>query len=105
MHNFSYIELAILQMLESQNLHGYAMSHRMHHFSAGNLDLPAGSLYPALHKLEKNGFITSSVEHVNGRKRKIYSLTPDGADELDAQAEAWQIISLTMNRLLGFGDR
>jgi DNA-binding PadR family transcriptional regulator len=105
MRNFSYIELAILQMLESQNLHGYAMSHRMRHFSAGNLDLPPGSLYPALHKLEKNGFITSSIEHVDGRKRKIYSITPEGAEELEVQAEAWQAISLTMNRLLGFNDR
>jgi DNA-binding PadR family transcriptional regulator len=105
MHNFSFIELAILQMLESQNLHGYAMSARMHHFSRGNIDLPPGSLYPALHKLEKNGFITSSVEHVDGRKRKIYSITPEGAEELESQAESWQSIMLTMNRLLGFGDR
>jgi DNA-binding PadR family transcriptional regulator len=105
MHNFSYIELAILQLLEAQNLHGYAMSARMQHFSRGNMDLPAGSLYPALHKLERKGFITGSLEHVEGRKRKIYSLTPEGAEELELQAEAWQIISLTINRLLGFNDR
>lgn len=101
MNNFSYIELAILQMLETQNLHGYAMSAQMQLYSGGDLQLPAGSLYPALHKLERQRYITSSTQRQGGRMRRTYELTPDGLQVLEQEKQSWRVIVKTMNALLG----
>lgn len=101
MNKFSYIELAILQMLGQGELHGYAMSAKMRESSGGRLALPAGSLYPALHKLEKAGLIGSNSEHASGRKRRIYALTAKGSDVLEREIRSWQVIVQTMNSLLG----
>jgi PadR family transcriptional regulator PadR len=101
MNKFSYIELAILRMLEDGDLHGYAMSARMRECSDGSLALPAGSLYPALHKLERAGLISSRTEDADGRKRRTYALTAKGANVLAREIESWQVIVKTMNVLLG----
>jgi PadR family transcriptional regulator PadR len=101
MNKFSYIELAIMQMLESGKLHGYAMSTKMRQYSDGNLDLPAGSLYPALHKLEHAGLITSVLEREGGRKRRVYTLTAKGEKVLITEVQSWKVIVQTMNNLLG----
>lgn len=101
MNRFSYIELAILQMLEAGELHGYAMSAKMRTCSDGNLNLPAGSLYPALHKLERAGLISSSIDNASGRKRLTYALTVKGTEVLGQEIRSWQVIVKTMNVLLG----
>ncbi len=88
-------------MLESEELHGYAMSVKMHDYSDGNLRLPAGSLYPALHKLEKAGLITSITEQAGGRRRRNYALTPRGETVLEREIKSWRVIVRTMNALLG----
>ncbi len=101
MNKFSFIELAILRMLCDGNLHGYAISSKMHYYSEGNLNLPAGSLYPALHKLDRSGLITSYLERSGGRQRRIYSITPDGERLLEAEIQSWQTIVKTMDSILG----
>jgi PadR family transcriptional regulator PadR len=101
MNKFSFIELAILRMLSTAPLHGYAMSVKMQDYSEGNLNLPAGSLYPALHKLEKSQLITSSLEQSSGRIRRLYSLTPTGERVLTNEIASWRIIVKTMNAILG----
>lgn len=101
MNKFSYIELAILQMLENGSLHGYAMSAKMQSYSDGDLSLPAGSLYPALHKLERGNLIQSNTDRVGGRTRRIYSITPIGLKVLRKEIKSWRVIVKTMNALLG----
>jgi DNA-binding PadR family transcriptional regulator len=101
MNKFSYIELAILRMLGSGRMHGYAMSAQMRQYSGGSLELPAGSLYPALHKLEKSGLISSRIERESGRKRRVYTITAKGEKVLMREVESWKIIVRTMNALLG----
>jgi PadR family transcriptional regulator PadR len=101
MNKFSYIELAILQMLESGELHGYAMSAKMQAYSNGDLSLPAGSLYPALHKLERSNLIRSNAERIGGRTRRMYVLTPKGLEVLEQEIKSWRVIVKTMNALLG----
>lgn len=101
MNKFSYIELAILQMLESNNLHGYAMSTKMLDCSDGDLNLPAGSLYPALHKLERSNLIQSSSELTGGRKRRTYAITAKGLEMLGQEKKSWKVIVKTMESLLG----
>jgi PadR family transcriptional regulator PadR len=104
MNKFSFIELAILQMLEIRELHGYAMSAQMRQSSGGQLDLPAGSLYPALHKLERSGLIRSRAATEHGRKRRYYSLTAQGLQALVIEINSWRIIVKTMNTLLGIAS-
>lgn len=101
MNKFSYIELAILQMLEAKELHGYAMSAKMKSYSEGGLNLPAGSLYPALHKLERSGLIESNLDLDDGRKRRVYKLTTRGVDVLIHEIKSWKIIVKTMNAIMG----
>lgn len=102
MNKFSYIELAIMQMLLGRGkLHGYAMSATMRDYSDGGLDLPAGSLYPALHKLERSGLISSVIEREGGRKRRVYTLTARGEKVLAREVQSWRVIVRTMNALLG----
>jgi PadR family transcriptional regulator, regulatory protein PadR len=101
MNKFSYIELAVLQMLEGGELHGYAMSAKMQAYSNGDLSLPAGSLYPALHKLERSNLIRSNLERIGGRARRIYAITPKGLEVLEREIRSWKVIVKTMDALLG----
>ena len=101
MNKFSFIELAVLRMLETGTLHGYAMSAAMQQHSDGDLSLPAGSLYPALHKLERTKLITSSAQPVGGRTRRVYAITPAGRTALEKEIHSWKIMVRTMNTLLG----
>ncbi len=99
MNKFSYIELAILQMLRNGELHGYAMSAKIQMYSAGDLNIPAGSLYPALHKLERRKLIASTLETSSARKRRTYSITAKGLEALEKEIESWEVIVKTMNTL------
>lgn len=100
MHKFSFIDLAILQMLELTPLHGYAMTTKLEWLSGGVLHLPAGTLYPALHKMEREGLIWNR-KIVNGKRtRRVYSLTSTGYATLMDQKANWQLIVNTMTSLL-----
>jgi len=100
MNKFSFIELAILRMLENEALHGYGMSAKMQQYSDGDLNLPAGSLYPALHKLERSKLIESSLQPVGGRKRRVYTITPAGHTALEKEISSWNVMVRTMSALL-----
>lgn len=100
MKNFSVIELAILQMIEQTPLHGYAMSQKLMLFSGGALQLPPGSLYPALGKLERAGLIWSKDDTVGKRTRHIYALTGSGYQALAEMKHAWYDISKTIDALV-----
>lgn len=103
MNKFSFIELAVMQMLEVEELYGYAMTVKMRDASGGKLDLPAGSLYPALHKLEREGMVRSRLDSATarGRKRKYYSLTAQGLKTLIIEIASWRDIVRTMDKLSG----
>ncbi len=88
-------------MLEAGELHGYAMTSKIREYSDGGLNLPAGSLYPALHKLERAGLVTSTIEQESARKRRTYSLTTQGTDVLMREIKSWRVIVKTMNALMG----
>lgn len=84
------LDLLILKSLALGPMHGYGISLRIEQLSRGVLQVPQGSLYPALHKLEQQASIASEWgTSDNGRKAKFYSLTRAGQRQLAAETENW----------------
>jgi transcriptional regulator len=95
------LDLTVLQILSSGPLHGYAISQRVQEASAGRLLLEEGSLYPALYRMEKKGWVSSEWQKSgSGRRARVYSLTVAGRKHLAAEKANWQGVSEVMERLL-----
>ena len=88
------LDLLILKILALEPLHGWAISQRLTQVSANVLQVSDGSLYPALHKLEQEGWITAEWKTSElGRRAKFYSLTRPGRGQLEKQAADWARLS------------
>jgi transcriptional regulator len=84
------LDLLILKSLSLGPQHGWAVSERIHQISQATLAIPQGSLYPALHRLERRGWIKAKWgASDNNRRAKYYSLTPRGRSQLEAEENAW----------------
>jgi transcriptional regulator len=83
------LDLLILQVLEQQPLHGVAVADRIRQVTKGTFDVPAGSLFPALHRLEHEGWIEGEWSLDNGRRIKSYALTASGRKQLALEKRAW----------------
>jgi PadR family transcriptional regulator, regulatory protein PadR len=84
------LDLLILKALSLGAMHGWAISERIHDVSRETLQIPQGSLYPALHRLERRGWIRAEWgASDNNRKAKYYELTKLGRKQLDAEADDW----------------
>jgi len=84
------LDLLILKALSLQPMHGWAISERLQQVSRATLQVPQGSLYPALHRLERRGWIKAQWgASDNNRRAKYYELTRAGRKQLDAEADAW----------------
>src|SRR5579872_4344136 len=84
------LDLLILKAISLKPEHGWAISERIHQVSRETLQIPQGSLYPALHRLERRGWIAASWGASDSNRRaKYYTLTRAGRKQLDAEAEAW----------------
>ena len=85
------VDLLILRTLQAgQALHGWAISERIQQISENILHLNQGSLYPALHRLQKRGLLSAEWRELGGREAKFYSLTRAGRRQLDAEQESWE---------------
>lgn len=85
------LDLLILKTLTLQSMHGWGISQRIQQLSQAVLQVNQGSLYPALHRLEKKGWIASDWGTTeNNRRAKYYSLTPAGERQLAAELESWE---------------
>jgi PadR family transcriptional regulator, regulatory protein PadR len=80
----------ILSVLEAEPLHGYAVMEALQQRSGGELDLPTGTLYPALRRLERAGYLRSEWSTVGGRRRRTYRLTATGKRMLADERSEWQ---------------
>jgi transcriptional regulator len=88
------LNLLILKVLALGPRHGWAIAQRLQQMSKDVLQVGQGSLYPALHKLEHQGWIESAwVEAESGRPTKVYSLTAEGRRALKRESEQWQRLS------------
>lgn len=91
------LELLILKAVALQQLHGMGISRRIAQMTNETFDVKAGSLFPALHRMEQAGWLTSSWgESETNRRAKFYALTKAGKKQLHAESERWERISLAM---------
>ena len=96
----NHVELLVLTALHAGPGHGYAIIREIRDRSDGEFELLEGSIYPALHRLERAGFVTSSWSEVAGRKRRVYTLSRKGKAALMAQEQDWRRFERAMNLVL-----
>lgn len=85
------LDLLILKIIAIGPVHGYAIAQRLEQISRGVVQVPEGSLYPALHRLENRGFLAADWKETGtGREAKFYRLTRKGRKQLEAEAADWQ---------------
>jgi PadR family transcriptional regulator, regulatory protein PadR len=88
------LDLLILKTIANGALHGWAISKRIQDLSDDVLSVQQGSLYPALHRLEHQGWIVATWKETDlGRSAKFYSLTRDGRDQLERELATWNRLS------------
>jgi PadR family transcriptional regulator, regulatory protein PadR len=95
------LDLLILRTLQTTPLHGWAIAERIQQISEDVLQINQGSLYPALHRLEHQGWIEAewSVSEL-GRRAKYYRLTAQGRRQLAVEADEWERMSRAIGRVL-----
>jgi transcriptional regulator len=98
------LDLLILKAVSLAPLHGWAISERIRQVSRETLQIPQGSLYPALHRLERRGWIraTWGTSEAN-RRAKYYELTRAGRRQLDAETDAWARLTAAVGLVLDMG--
>ena len=95
------LDLLVLKALALGPLHGLGVSSRIEQITKGTFQVKPGSLFPALHRMEEAGWLSSSWgESENNRKAKYYRLTRAGKRQLEAETEDWQRISLAITSAL-----
>lgn len=85
-----HLDLLLMSVLAAGPAHGYAIISSLRERSEGTFDLPEGTIYPALHRLEETGLLGSSWADAAGRKRRIYALTDKGVAALAAERREWR---------------
>lgn len=95
------LDLLILKILALEPLHGWAVSQRLKQVSGDVLQVSDGSLYPALHKLEQEGWITAEWKTSElGRRAKFYSLTRIGRRQLEKETTEWERLSTAISHVV-----
>ena len=96
------LDLLILQTLILEPQHGWAISERVQQLSSDVLRIQQGSLYPALHRLERQGWIKARWgSSDNNRRAKYYELTKSGRRQLEIEKDAWVKLTAAMSQVLG----
>jgi DNA-binding PadR family transcriptional regulator len=96
-----HLDGLILAVLEHGPRHGYAIIEALQANSGGRLDLPTGTVYPALRRLERAALLSGAWSTVGGRKRRTYTLTRAGRHALAGQRADWSELSTVMEAVLG----
>jgi PadR family transcriptional regulator PadR len=95
------LDLLILKTLTLDSMHGLGIARRIEQVTKGTFQVKPGSLFPALHRLEEEGWVTSSWgESENNRRAKYYRLTKAGRRQLESEKRQWEQISAAMARAL-----
>ncbi|HEV2396921.1 MAG TPA: PadR family transcriptional regulator [Candidatus Sulfotelmatobacter sp.] len=95
------LDLLILKVVALGPIHGYGISQRIHQISKEVLLVQQGSLYPALHRLEKRGWLTAEWgESESGRQAKFYRLSTKGRKQLSAEAATWSRLAEAVQLIL-----
>ena len=96
-----HLDVLLLASLADGPRHGYAIKEALRERSLGRFDLPTGTVYPALHRLERAGLIDSTWDVVGGRRRRSYRLTPKGQRKLAGERANWHEFAGTITTMLG----
>ena len=95
------LDLLILRTLSLGSQHGWAISERVQQMSSDVLRIQQGSLYPALHRLERRGWIKARWgTSDNNRRAKYYELTKSGFNQLEAEKDAWEKLTAAVSQVL-----
>jgi DNA-binding PadR family transcriptional regulator len=95
------LDAMILATLVDEPAHGYAILGRLKERSGGAFDLAEGTIYPALHRLERDGLLSSSWSTASGRRRRTYELTRGGRAALQERRHEWRYFSQAVEAVLG----
>ncbi|GAA1016739.1 PadR family transcriptional regulator [Acrocarpospora pleiomorpha] len=95
-----HLDALLLSVLEHEPQHGYAIIEALRDRSGGELDLPTGTIYPALRRLERAGYLASEWAIVGGRRRRTYRLTGAGRAELAGERSAWTAFTSVIGSVL-----
>ena len=99
------LELLILKLVAVAPVHGYGIAQRLEQVSRNVIQVPQGSLYPALHRLEHRGYLAADwKETETGRSAKFYRLTRKGRSKLEAQTASWQQLTEAVAVILRISD-
>ena len=99
------LDLLLLKILALEPLHGWAVGLRLRSISGDVLQVSEGSLYPALHKLEQEGWITAEWKQTeNNRRAKFYSLTRLGRKQLESETANWQRLSTAISQVVQLAE-
>ncbi len=96
-----HLDLLLLSVLSNGPAHGYAIIESLRTRSEDVFDLPEGTVYPALHRLEDQGLLKSSWSEDTGRRKRIYKLTPKGQQALNTRQDEWLKFSKAVNATVG----
>jgi transcriptional regulator len=95
-----HLDALILAILAAGPSHGYAIIEQLKERSGGDLQLPEGTVYPALHRLERDGLLASDWSKDTGRRRRVYRLTDRGTRELSERRVRWRRFAATVDSVL-----
>jgi len=98
------LQTIILKLLEeNEKMYGYEITQKVKELTAGEIKITEGALYPALHKLEAEGLLTTEIQQVDNRVRKYYSLTKSGKTEVSSKLAELQAFVENMQRIINPG--
>ncbi len=96
-----HLDLLLLAIVVDGPAHGYAVIEALRSRSDGMFDLPEGTIYPALHRLENQGLLQSTWSEDSARRKRIYQITPRGSQALAARQNEWKQFSKAVNATVG----
>jgi DNA-binding PadR family transcriptional regulator len=95
-----HLDMMLLAILEDSPRHGYSVIEELRHRSGDAFDLPEGTVYPALHRLERAGLLASSWADVGGRRRRVYRVTKKGSASLGDRRAEWSAFAKAVQRVV-----
>ncbi len=95
-----HLELLVLSVVDSGATHGYAVVEEIRRRSGGEFDLPEGTVYPALYRLEAAGLLASGWRQAGARRRRVYRLTRAGHRALEGKTREWSTFAHAVSRVI-----
>jgi PadR family transcriptional regulator, regulatory protein PadR len=95
------LDLLLLSVVRARPVHGYEIIVALKESSGGEFDMPEGTVYPSLHRLEGEGLLASEWDDRGARRRRVYRLTAKGLTALTAERAAWRRFSTGVNAVVG----